>query len=125
MKFEFELPDNQTNDKMLFLCGVKTPSTIAYLNVYEKGDVWVKIAGCDECPIESREICCKGCEMISDSGCLLHTTLYARGSKKPFSCITIPSPEKHVPYCKLTFKSLSGSKNGKIRRVSKPGNIFE
>jgi len=125
MKIEFELPEGYENNDMLFLCSIENPSPIAYCNVYEIGDVWVKKQGCDQCSEKGRSICCRDCAMTTSKGCLLHLEKYNRGSKKPFSCITVPSPEKCMSYCALQFESVKGSKKGKIRKVCNPGNVFE
>jgi len=125
MKIEFELPSDYENDDILFLCSVEDPSPIAFLNVYEKGDVWIKTESCEGCTDRGRELCCRGCPMVTELGCFLHLPKSSRGSKKPFGCVTIPSPEKCMSYCNLQFTSVRGSKKGKIRKVSNPGNIFD
>ncbi len=40
MKIEFELPDSYRNEKIV-LCSIKNPSPIIYMNLYDKGDVWL------------------------------------------------------------------------------------
>jgi len=56
MEFDFD------NDEMLFLCSIENPSPIAYCNVYEIGDIWVKIQGCDQCSEKGkiRKVCNPG-----------------------------------------------------------------
>lgn len=112
-------------DQTLFLCSTRTPTTIAYFNVYEEGDIWVKIQGCDICPIESRKQCCGKCMLFSEHGCLLHLENNEKGNKKPFQCLSIPSPDKNLEFCHLEFKCISGNNKGKIRKVCDPRDIFE
>ena len=35
------------------ICSLDDPTPVAYANVYENGDIWVKIQGCEACPIEN------------------------------------------------------------------------
>lgn len=118
--YKEKIPTNE----MLFLCSTENPSPIAYFNVYEEGDIWVKIKGCEECPVEKRRICCGKCPMFSDLGCYWHLES-RRGSNKPFYCITFPHPGKCMSHCQLQYKCIEGSKKDKIRRICNKGNIFE
>jgi hypothetical protein len=116
-----EIPKNEK----LFLCSIEDPTPIAFFNVFEEGDIWVKIKGCESCSDRGRKLCCGECKMATSLGCLIHLEQYPRGCRKPFSCITIPTPEKCMSYCSLEFKSVKGSKEGKIRKVRDKGNTFE
>jgi len=109
-------------EKLSVLCKVNSPVPIAYLNVYEVGDVWIKINSCNGCPPKSREKCCGSCPMITKIGCRLH--LEDKGSKKPFRCIVNPIPTICLSWCLLEFKCIQGSKEGLIRKIREPGDVF-
>lgn len=117
MKIEFELPDNYKNDKLV-LCPTNNPSPIIYMNLYEEGDVWLKIQGCESCFKENRMKCCGNCPMsLNDTGeCRLH--IDNNREDKPFYCIIKPFPNTCMSFCNLQYKCISGSKKGKIRKVN-------
>lgn len=108
----------ELTDKTAVVISVDEPTVIAYLNVYEKGDVWIKIKGCESCGIEDRLYCCGNCVMLlKDTGeCRLHLGFNKR--EKPFHCVTDPPPNICHAWCSLEFKCIEGSRKGKIRRVS-------
>ena len=108
--------------KMCAVIPIDDPSPIAYINVYEEGDIWVKIKGCEECSLENRKKCCGNCVLFTSLGCLAH--LEGKGHKKTFYCMIKPTPEICQKFCELEFKCIKGSKLGKIRRVKDVGNIF-
>lgn len=124
MEISFNLPDD-FDDKELVLCHKNLPEPIAYLNIYEKGDVWLKIQGCETCSIESKRKCCNGCPMYSDKGCYFHMENDGRKSKKPYHCVVYPDPSSSFSHCQLEYKCIRGSKKGQIRKVRDRGNIFE
>jgi len=97
------------------------PSPIAYLNVYEEGDVWIKIKGCEACLLETRKICCGNCPMFTSKGCFLHLD---PGSNKPFHCVAMLYPNTYISYCSLEFKCVEGSKAGQVRRIKDTGDVF-
>lgn len=105
------------------VCLINEPSPIAFLNVYEEGDVWIKIQGCESCPVENRKKCCGNCPMVCEKGCYWH--LVEGGSSKPFFCVVRPTPDTCLSWCYLEFKCIKGSKEGKIRRVKDRGNVFD
>ena len=110
--------------KLSVVLSLDDPTPIAFLNVYEEGDVWVKIKGCEECPIESRKKCCGNCPLLTPDGqCSFHLES-KKNSKKPIHCIVKPYPNDCLKFCSLEFKCIKGSKEGKIRKVKEPGNIF-
>jgi len=94
------------------------------LNLYEEGDVWVKTKGCEDCPVEVRRKCCGTCPLFAEIGCTLHLQKTAKGGNKPFKCVTTPHPDSCKSNCCLEYKSIAGSKAGKIRRVKDRGNVF-
>lgn len=105
------------------LCLVDDPTPVAFFNVYEEGDVWVKIKGCNSCPVEARKNCCGNCPMVTPNGdCYWH--LEKKNSSKPFYCIIKPAPDQCKRTCALEFQCISGSRKGKIRRVADPGGVF-
>ena len=118
---KFNIPEKYKKEK-LFLCSIENPSPILYCNIYEEGDVWIKIKGCEEC--EKHKLCCGNCTLSVDSGCVYHIGINKKGSKKPFFCVYFPTPDKCLSWCQLEFKCVSGVKKGKIRKIKKHGNIF-
>ena len=116
MKIEIEIPDNINNEKFV-LCKVKEPIPIIYINVFETGDVWYKIQGCEACSIENRLHCCGGCPMSNENGCFIHLK---KGRQKPFQCVVDPTPNKTWSWCALEFECLRGSKKGTIRKIREP-----
>ncbi len=92
------------------------PSPIAFTSVYEPGDVWVKIRGCEDCPVESVAKCCGDCPLASPAGCFLHLS-NKRTSQKPYNCVVMPTPEKAISYCVQEFRCIRGTHEGRVRRV--------
>lgn len=105
------------------VCPMDDPTPIAYLNVYEEGDVWAKIKGCEECPAENRAKCCGTCPMFSLQGCYWHLENQARSSK-PWNCVVRPSPDVCWSWCSSEFECTQGSRKGQVRKVCEPGNTF-
>lgn len=119
MKIEFDLPD-EYSDKMLVICEKKNPNPIAYLNVYEKGDVWLKLNSCFDCLEEHRQKCCKDCPMYTPQGCFLHLWPFPACSNKPYRCVVYPPPDKTISKCALQFECIYGKNKGKIKKVREP-----
>lgn len=103
------------------VCLLDDPTPVAYLNIYEEGDVWVKINNCEGC---SRRGCCGDCPMLSSIGCYWHLENPGR-SHKPYVCVVYPYPDTRKPYCQLEFRCVQGSREGYIRRVRENRNVFE
>jgi len=116
MKLEFDLPDELT-EKPLAIVQTDVTEVIGYINVYEKGDCWIKINSCKDC--KNTELCCRGCPMGSSIGCMLHMD---GRLNKPHHCVVDPLPSDYKKICQLEFKEL---KSGKIRKASKPKDIFD
>lgn len=111
-------------NKIAVVVEIDNPTPIAYLNLYEQGDLWLKIKGCEDCPIESRRRCCNQCPMlVKDNGlCMLHMGV---GSlNKPFECVVRPNPKNCLSWCQLEYKCISGKNEGKIRKVNTPAFGF-
>lgn len=96
---------------MRVVCSIDKPEPLAYLDVFEVGDEWVKFKGCDGC--ENIKICCGNCKLLYEKGCALHNE--ARG--KPYFCVIFPTPDTNLKWCQLEFKCIKGSNEGKIKRV--------
>lgn len=115
---------DKTDDTMLVVIPVNEPRPVAYLNVYEPGDKWVKTVGCEQCPVERRRRCCGNCPMASDDGCFWHLEKRIDGGNKPFHCIVNPRPSTCKKGCMLEFTCVRGSKKGLTRRVNDVGDTF-
>jgi hypothetical protein len=122
MKIEFDLPNNY-KDKTLILCLKDDPVSLIYINVYEEGDVWIKIKGCETCSWEKRKMCCGTCPMNTKKGCFFH--LDKRSNlNKPYHCVVNPTPIDCQGYCEQEFKCIKGFHTGKTRKISLPGDKF-
>ena len=112
-----------TTEKAI-LCKVDDPTPIAYYNMYEEGDIWVKIRGCEDCSLEDKQKCCGDCPFIMANGdCGWH--LEKSKSAKPWYCVTWPTPNRANSRCVLEFKCTEGTHKGKIRKVCKPADQFD
>lgn len=98
--------------KKCVIIPVDEPSPVAYLNVYEEGDIWVKIKGCEGC--KNIKKCCGNCPLLTPNGCFLH--LQGK-NMKPYNCIVNPTLDMAHGWCQLEFKCVKGSNKGKIRRI--------
>lgn len=123
MKIEFNLPDAYEND-ILVLCYKDKSIPIAYLNIYESGDVWIKTKSCEECAEENRRKCCQGCPMYTIKGCLLQLQ-NPNSSNKPYNCVVNPPPNQVLSRCALEFECVKGKNKGKIRKVREPDFLRE
>ena len=96
--------------------GAASPS--AYRNVYEKGDEWVKIHGCEGCE-RPKGSCCGSCpHVMADYRCALHVTGDLNGTQtKPLYCIVNPLPSSCMKGCRLVFRCVKGKNIGKERHV--------
>ena len=113
---KIDIPDEFLEETLAI---VKTEATevVGYINIYEKGDCWIKIKSCEGC--ENIELCCRSCPMLSSQGCFFHLD---RTLNKPHKCVVHPLPSDCKRFCQLEYKEL---KSGKIRKISNPGNIFD
>jgi len=117
MKYDFNLPDIY-NNKKLILCLEEDPSAIAYLNIFEEGDIWIKKKGCKDCPTKSREQCCKNCSKYRIDGCEHHLD-DSNGQEKPFICVIAPTPKSRIPYCQIEFECVKGKEKGTIIKINR------
>ena len=127
-----ELP----TDEMLVLVKYDKPETVAFVNLYNPGDLWLKVQGCEACTPEGVRNCCGKCpfrlgsewlqEILTSLGvdvppldekgrCIWHVE--GRRSRKPFVCIVDPHPRHACSYCQLVFECVQGPKKGKKRHV--------
>ncbi len=109
----------------LVLIDIRNSTPVAYFDVYEDGDRWDKIKGCDSCPEDMKAKCCGSCYHLQEGAtCKWQNLVDTRGgiSMKSLFCMIYPTPEPdemHSP-CSLQYKCVKGSEKilGKIRRVS-------
>lgn len=100
------------------------PSPVGFINVFEQGDVWIKIQGCEKCSKERRKKCCGTCPMLTpDAFCFWHIKA-GSSSSKPFYCAVLPTPDSCTPGCKLVYQCIKGSKKGLIRAIEDKRSIF-
>ena len=116
-------------DKTAVIAAVDDPTPVAFVNLFEPGDIWIKTKGCEDCPLESRRRCCNQCPMLvyATGQCSLHVKGGRNGAQvginnlnKPFCCMVKPIPSDCYSWCQLEYKCLQGSNEGKIRKVSEP-----
>ena len=117
MEYKFELPENISKDELV-ICFYDKPEPIAYLNVFEEGDVWLKTKGCENCKNKSRR--CSGCPLFIDDKCLYQIGNNLIQSKKPYHCVVTPSPKDTYNWCEIEFKCISGKNKDKIKQVKIP-----
>ena len=104
---------------MRVVCEIDKPEVLEYLDVFEEGDEWIKIKGCEECPPESRKKCCSGCKaQIPTEECIFQTI--KSNLSKPYECVITPDPRTVKSYCILEFKCIKGKNEGKIRKLKDP-----
>jgi hypothetical protein len=112
--------------KRAVIFNLDNPSPVAYMNIYEESDIWIKTQGCEACPEENRMKCCNNCGMFSErKGCVWHVTRNLDTTNKPWNCMVKPYPDAAMPFCALEFTSISGRHKGAIRRVKDRGDIFQ
>lgn len=102
---------------------VDSPSPIAFLDVYEDGDKWVKVVGCEGCEEIGR--CCGSCPLlVPGKGCLLHLEA-PTASRKPYHCIVRPAPDTNWKWCQQEWLCVRGEHKGQIRRIREPADVFQ
>jgi hypothetical protein len=104
-------------EKKAAIVPVDSLSPVAYINVFEKGDMWVKTQNCNKCSIEGRKICCGTCPFALKEGCMVHIQ---SPRQKPFLCVMEPSPDKTRSYCALEFECVEGSRKGVTKKICEP-----
>ena len=101
----------------LAIISIEDATPMGYMNVYEHGDIWIKIQGCEKCSVERRRRCCGQCPFLTDNG-LCSWQLESKPSKKPFKCVVKPFPDSCIKGCALAFECVKGKNNGKVRNVN-------
>jgi hypothetical protein len=96
-------------------------SPVGYRNVYEDGDEWVKVHGCDGCERPAGS-CCGNCPHLVEHRCALH--IRDGMSLKPLYCIVKPVPTQCLKGCRLVFRCVAGSLIGKERHLTDTGGVF-
>lgn len=112
------------DDKQVYaVIPISSPSPVAFLNVFEVGDMWFKIKGCEACPLENRIKCCGNCPFIlkNTGECKLHLEV---NTQKPFNCVLHPSPDVCRSLCFLEWQCIQGSRKGQIHRQRDHGDVF-
>jgi len=108
-------------DKLLMVLEYDRPIVVGAMNLYDPGDVWVKISGCESCG--GMSVCCGKCPfLMEDRRCLWHVE--GRRSRKPFNCCVDPHPRHACSYCNLAYECIQGPKKGKRRYVCDPRDIL-
>jgi len=108
--------------RTLVITPVDSPSPVAFENVYEEGDRWEKVVGCEGCP--NIDKCCGNCPLlVPGKGCLLHLEA-PRSSRKPFRCVAWPTPKDNLSWCQQEWRCVRGSHAGEARRVREPADVF-
>lgn len=112
-------------DKFASVILVDDPIPVAFLNMYDPGDVWVKTQGCEACPVEQKIKCCGDCPLIGPTGdCYWQNASEIKKSRKTYYCIITPIPTIHNSRCCIEYKCIEGKKKGKIRRLKDKLNVF-
>jgi hypothetical protein len=90
---------------------------VGYRNLYDPGDEWVKICGCEECPEESQRRCCGKCGHRMAKGCSWHVEKGDLTTGKPFVCVVRPLPSHAHSFCQQEYRCVEGRYFGRIRRA--------
>ena len=89
---------------------IKKIAVVAFENVFEEGDRWNQIVGCEACTSEGQ--CCGRCKMRMPSGdCRLHVE---DPGQKPCHCVIFPNPTQTWSWCAIQFQCVKGSRMGEI-----------
>lgn len=115
------------------ICYVDDPTPVAFIDLYEPGDKWVKVQGCDKCALETRLHCCGNHQITS---CPMQDKLTGNcrwnlppNNDKPWSCVIKPIPSRCVNFsnnqsCCLEYECVQGMYKGKIRRLRDRQGVF-
>ena len=101
----------------LAVVDMKEATPVAYINLYEQDDIWLKIKGCEDCPWESRIRCCGNCAFLMERGCAWHFEKGDNTKAKPFVCVVRPTPENATSFCQQEYLCVKGTNEGKTRRI--------
>ena len=117
---------------MKCIVSIEEATPVAFVDVYEEGDKWVKLQGCDKCSLTIRRECCGSCSYLTDDGLCLYQIEQGKElldgepskSHKPFWCVIFRKPTRQKKGCALIYKCVRGSNKGKIRSVCDPAGVF-
>ena len=101
----------------LAVVDMKEATPVAYINLYEQDDIWLKVKGCEDCPWESRIRCCGRCAFLMERGCAWHFERGDLTKSKPFVCVVRPTPESAKAFCRQEYLCIKGTKKNLIRRT--------
>ena len=104
---------------MFAIVAMNDPSAMGFMDVYDPGDVWMKVQGCDACITENN--CCGNCAARAGDKCSLHIL---NGGSKPYDCVVRPSPIEHNSNCALVFECTCGKFKGQFRWKADPQSVF-
>jgi hypothetical protein len=111
------------DDKMFAVVSLEDTTPIGFLNVYEKGDLWIKIQGCEKCSLKRKKLCCNGCAMLTpDFDCSWQVE--EGRSSKPFMCVIWPTPNQCKVDCVIVYKCIRGKHKGSFRHLTDRGGVF-
>jgi len=115
--------DGLPNDKILAIIPVDDPSPVAFMNLYDAGDLWVKVQGCEACESERAARCCGRCPHRYSKGCDWH---HERGryKQKPFHCVVLPIPIACKKGCAIVYECIGGANKGKRRHVTDARDVL-
>ena len=109
---------------MRVICSVSDSTPTKFLDVFEDGDEWVKVVGCEGCAWEDMQKCCGNCpHLMVERGCDFQFE-ERNVSNKPFRCVVLPAPDVCHSYCQQEFLCIQGSKVGLTRRVRDKRDVF-
>jgi hypothetical protein len=112
-------------DKLSAVISLEEATPIAFFNMYDEGDVWIKTKGCESCLQERRIKCCGNCPCVTPDGqCQWQVGENKRYPRKSFFCVVYPLPSKFVSDCCIEYKCTEGDKKGKTRRIKDKLNVF-
>ena len=110
---------------MRVVCDLEKATPVAFLDLYEEGDEWVKVKSCEDCPTEQRIKCCGNCPCIMpDGNCYWQAGENKKNLRKSLFCVVYPLPNKHISRCCLEYRCIKGSNKGKVRRIKDKLNVF-
>jgi len=112
------MPEPGFQDRIYALVATDDPSPVGFMNVFEAGDLWKKVRGCEACSLEHRLKCCGNCEFLvkEDGHCDREDNVRWRMGK-PLYCCIMPTPDMHISGCALIYECTQGKFTGMQRRL--------
>lgn len=103
-------------DELLVIVNMDA-ETVGYRNLYDPGDEWRKVKGCEECPEAAQTRCCGRCGHRMSKGCSWHIEKGDYTTGKPFVCVVRPVPDACKSMCQQEYLCTIGPHKGKTRRT--------